>query len=117
METITKNNFHLATKTYFKELAYGNKASEMFKALAEDNGVFFKSKSMSQYIVMSDLVYRYSDHWGRVASCDWELPRKNYLQKNNLTFTLAVSPLSDFISKSVSKEEMIAYNKRMFNKI
>lgn len=33
----------------------------------------FKSKSGSSYFYTEDGVYRYSNHWGRVANCRWKI--------------------------------------------
>jgi hypothetical protein len=39
----------------------------------EDNVAHYKSKSDSKYHYTKEGVYRYSDHWGRVANCRWKL--------------------------------------------
>lgn len=117
MTAITKDTFHLATKTTFIGLAYGDKAHQMFAELEAQHGLFHKSNSSSKYIIVDDLVYRMADHWGNVASCDWKLPKQNYLQQTNQTYTLAVSPLSDFISLEASKEELKQHHLRMYDKV
>jgi len=39
----------------------------------EEKSVHFKSKSGSYYFYADGGVYRYSNHWGRVASCRWKI--------------------------------------------
>jgi len=39
----------------------------------KDNTAHYKSKSDSMYHYTPEGVYRYSDHWGRVANCRWKL--------------------------------------------
>lgn len=37
------------------------------------NEVHYKSKSGSKYFYTKEGVYRYSNHWGRVANCRWKI--------------------------------------------
>jgi hypothetical protein len=39
----------------------------------KNNVAHYKSKSNSKYHYTSEGVYRYSNHWGRVANCRWKL--------------------------------------------
>jgi len=39
----------------------------------KDNTAHYKSSSDSMYHYTPEGVYRYSDHWGRVANCRWKL--------------------------------------------
>jgi len=39
----------------------------------KEKKIHFKSKSGSYYFYSDEGVYRYSDHWGRVASCRWRI--------------------------------------------
>lgn len=39
----------------------------------EDKKAHFQSKSGSYYSYTGDGVYRYSNHWGRVATCRWKI--------------------------------------------
>lgn len=64
MKTYTKFNFFKHTYCEFVEVS-----SSVF----EDNAAHYKSKSDSQYHYTKEGVYRYSDHWGRVANCRWKL--------------------------------------------
>ncbi|MGB1270098.1 MAG: hypothetical protein ACPG45_10215 [Flavobacteriaceae bacterium] len=64
MKTYTKYNFFKHTYCEFVEVS---------STLFEENKVHYKSKSDSQYFYTKEGVYRYSDHWGRVANCRWKL--------------------------------------------
>lgn len=39
----------------------------------DDKSVHYKSKSGSLYFYADNGVYRYSNHWGRVANCRWKI--------------------------------------------
>lgn len=39
----------------------------------EEKAVHFKSKSGSYYFYTAEGVFRYSNHWGRVATCRWKI--------------------------------------------
>ena len=43
----------------------------------------FKSKAGSQYYYTDEGVYRYSNHWGRVANCRWKLSSTTKLKSQN----------------------------------
>jgi len=60
----TKHNFFKHTYCEFEEVP-----EDIFK----DNTAHYKSKSDSLYHYTLEGVYRYSDHWGRVANCRWKL--------------------------------------------
>ena len=94
MESVTANNFHLKTKANFKFLKYGGMAFDMFESLVKENGLFFRSLSGSRYVVSGDLVYRISNHWGKVASCKWSLVGAPGMPVGSIS--LAVCKLSDF---------------------
>lgn len=64
MKTYSKQNFF--KHTYCEFLAVDTK-------VFTDNRAHFKSKSDSQYYYTKEGVYRYSNHWGRVANCRWKL--------------------------------------------
>jgi len=59
-------------------------SEDIFKA----NPAHYKSKSDSLYHYTSEGVYRYSDHWGRVANCRWKLLANDTYknQENHLGF-------------------------------
>ncbi|MGB0896371.1 MAG: hypothetical protein ACPGU9_00985 [Flavobacteriaceae bacterium] len=64
MKTYNRFNFFKHTYCEFVEVS-----SNIF----ENNIAHYTSKSDSQYHYTDEGVYRYSDHWGRVANCRWKL--------------------------------------------
>lgn len=64
MKTFTSNNFFAYTFCEFQQVN-----SDFFTK----NKLHFKSKTGSQYFYTEEGVYRYSNHWGRVANCRWRL--------------------------------------------
>jgi len=64
MKIYTKYNFFKHTYCEFVEVS-----EDIFK----DNIAHYKSKSDSLYHYTLEGVYRYADHWGRVANCRWRL--------------------------------------------
>jgi len=79
MKTYTKHNFFKHTYCEFQEVS---------ENIFIDNTAHYKSKSDSLYHYTPEGVYRYSDHWGRVANCRWKLiANENYKnQENHLGF-------------------------------
>ena len=74
MKTYNHTNFFKHTFCEFQQVP--------FFEFPEDS--FFKSKSNSCYFYSEEGVYRKSNHWGKVANCQWKiLPLKNY--KNQQT--------------------------------
>lgn len=61
---------------------------EVSEDVFKDNAADYKSKSDSLYHYTKEGVYRYSDHWGRVANCRWRLITNNKYknQENHLGF-------------------------------
>ena len=49
----------------------------------DENQIHFKSKSGSSYFYTEAGVYRYSNHWGRVANCRWRLVSDEQLKSQN----------------------------------
>lgn len=43
------------------------------EAILNEQDIHFTSKSGSSYVYTEKGVYRYSNHWGRVANCRWKL--------------------------------------------
>ena len=72
MKTYSNYNFFKHTYCEFTEID-----ADFFK----ENPVHFKSKADSFYSYTEKGVYRYSNHWGRVANCRWKL-KANRLYKN-----------------------------------
>ncbi|MFD0964089.1 hypothetical protein [Pseudofulvibacter geojedonensis] len=64
MKIYNKYNFFKHTYCEFQEVS-----ENLFK----ENPAHYKSKSDSLYHYTEEGVYRYSDHWGRVANCRWKL--------------------------------------------
>lgn len=77
-KNINEDNYYIGTDADFKSLnKWEEKDWEEIKAIK--NGKHSVSpKSSSEYVVVGNLVYRYSDHWGRVASCHWTLDGSSY---------------------------------------
>lgn len=69
--TITKDNFHIATKAEFRLIAQPDKAASQWAKLVKMYGLNFASDSGSQYVTDGVRLWRYSDHWGSVRSCNW----------------------------------------------
>ncbi|WP_075343054.1 hypothetical protein [Tenacibaculum agarivorans] len=62
----------------------------------QEKDVHFKSKSGSSYVYTEKGVYRYSNHWGRVANCRWKL---NGIDKyRNQNYYVGYANWSDFYS-------------------
>ena len=74
---IDSTNFQICTKVDFKAVKKkrGHKdIRETWGRLMDKNPhtYYFKSKSRSEYFIDDkDNVYRFSDHWGAIASCEW----------------------------------------------
>jgi len=60
----------------------------------EEKAVHFKSKSGSYYFYTEEGVFRYSDHWGRVASCRWRI--KGIEVYKNQDFYVGYAKWTDF---------------------
>lgn len=90
MSTINATNYYLATKAKFTHVYAGVPFTTCTRSIVLDmpdlkwaelcamypDAVKISPKSDSQYIVLHDRVYRYADHWGRVASCNWDVVAK-----------------------------------------
>ena len=85
MKNYNKTNFHSHTFCIWKEVA----VTEI-----QELKLHFKSKHDSHYYFTNDGVYRFSDHWGRVANCHWRLiPLSNY---KNQKATVGYTKWTDF---------------------
>ena len=69
----TPQNFHLATKAIFRLIAQPDKAPIEWVRLVKRHGLLFSSDSGSQYVSDGVRLWRYSGHWGRVATCQWDI--------------------------------------------
>lgn len=60
----------------------------------KDKSAHYQSKSGSLYFYADDGVYRYSNHWGRVANCRWKIKGiENYKNQN---YYVGFSKWTDF---------------------
>jgi len=102
-EQVTKDDFFIDTKVTWGRVKHGQQAQELFDKLKNKEGVEVKSspRSQSQYIIDGDKVYRFSDHWGNVASTTWHLdkPLEDWQMKKS-KWVLAEANLSDFKRKN-----------------
>lgn len=86
MPNVTINDYFLDTETNFNAIAYIKedvdaishiKLNIMWENMKSSGKYIFKQspKSNSEYLIDENNgdIYRYSDHWGRVASCRWTL--------------------------------------------
>ncbi|MBA6156496.1 hypothetical protein H3Z83_08225 [Tenacibaculum sp. S7007] len=66
----------------------------------EGKSAHYQSKSGSLYFYADDGVYRYSNHWGRVANCRWKIKGvENYKSQNyyvGFAKWIDFYPLNDF---------------------
>ena len=74
LKTYNKSNFFKHTFCEFRKVE-----SSFFK----ENKFHFKSKAGSQYFYTEKGVYRYSNHWGRVANCRWRLFSDEKIKSQN----------------------------------
>ncbi|MFD1293681.1 hypothetical protein ACFQ5N_07515 [Lutibacter holmesii] len=87
MKTKTKFNFHKHTYCEFEMVDI-----HFFK----EKSPHYKSKSGSLYLYSNNGVYRYSNHWGRVANCRWNIKGvENYKNQN---YYIGYAIWSDFHS-------------------
>jgi hypothetical protein len=102
MKKFTRYNFFKYTYCEFTEVS-----EDIFK----NNKTHYKSKSDSQYYYTLEGVYRYSDHWGRVANCRWKL-LSNCDFKNQVSH-LGYAKWSDFFE--INNTEKLFYIKVDYN--
>lgn len=107
---INRSNFHLCTKVDFKAIEKKSEHKDIHETwgrLKSDtpHTYFHKtnkkgSKSKSQYIIDDDdNVYRFSDHWGAVATCEWTREGEGQLMMSVFEtgdWEIGVAKLSDF---------------------
>ncbi len=94
MKTYTKSNFFRHTFCEFKQVD-----TDFF----DTNQVHFKSKAGSQYSYTKEGVYRYSNHWGRVANCRWRLISKEKIK--NQEYSLGFAEWTDFYGLNESEKQ------------
>lgn len=118
---INQDNFQISTKVDFKRVQKKNKGilklwKQIKKEVSDNKNFygFYDSKSGSQYIITNDgYIYRLSDHWGAVSSCEWTLEGEGNLnvrifEKGPLE--IGVAHLKDFtlfIRRHLPKKDYI----------
>jgi hypothetical protein len=118
---IDHTNFQISTKTDFKRVEKKNKGilklwDRIKRESAENKNFqgFHKSKSGSQYIITKDgFIYRLSDHWGAVASCEWTLEGEGNLKERVFEkgpLEIGKAHLSDFtlfLRKNLARKDFV----------
>jgi hypothetical protein len=98
-------NFQICTKVDFKEIkSTYMKIQEMWGRIKHSvlSQIIFeyKSKSGSEYFITSNGdIYRFSDHWGCVATCEWTLDGNGNLIESIMEsgpWQIGVANLKDF---------------------
>jgi hypothetical protein len=89
----TLDDYYIATETTFTAMEGGAKEWEKMK----ESGKYElqqSPKSGSEYLIDRETgdIFRFSDHWGTVASCRWELEGG----KNEGTYEIGKSNIQDF---------------------
>lgn len=103
-KNIDSTNYQLCTKTDFKEIQ--DTCGNIFETWGRLKHSFgdkvtyeYRSKSGSKYFIVDNNVYRLSNHWGAVASCEWTLDGKGELMMSVMVsgdWQLGVANLNDF---------------------
>lgn len=96
MKTYSKTNFFKHTFCEFQKVE---------TSFFNENKFHFKSKANSQYFYTDKGVYRYSNHWGRVANCRWRLLSDEKIKNQN--FYVGFAKWTDFYS--LNETEKIFY--------
>jgi len=95
-------NYHISTKVDFKKVKHGPDAKVHWGALRGINKIKheYESSTGSKYFINEDdEVYRLSNHWGAVASCEWTLDGEGELMCSVFVtgpWEIGVANLSDF---------------------
>lgn len=102
---IDSTNFQICTKVDFKAIEQGDghkDIMETWDVLKNDCVVIYEhtSKTGSRYFIDDkENVYRLSDHWGAVASCEWTREGKGQLMESIFEsgdWEIGVANLKDF---------------------
>lgn len=75
----------------------------MNQAFFDENQIHFKSKAGSQYSYTKEGVYRYSNHWGRVANCRWRLQSDVKLKNQN--YYVGFAKWTDFYALNETEKQ------------
>jgi len=125
---IDSTNFQICTKVDFKAIEKNpehKNIHETWGRLQNDCVVtyFHKSKSGSRYFIDDqENVYRFSDHWGAVASCEWTREGKGQLAMSVFEsgdWEIGVANLKDFqiFRRNVDRNADILINPQWINQI
>lgn len=127
---ITADNYYCDTETTFKVLyhsSYQELENKWNELKQREDLIYTKSpKSDSEYLINEATgdIYRYSDHWGRVATCRWYLKDENGEDSDFLC--IAKGNLSDFKRREDSmslyinpdyNENVVKISKKVFPKL
>ncbi|WP_245949206.1 hypothetical protein [Lutibacter citreus] len=78
--------------------------------------VHFKSKSGSSYFYTKEGVYRYSNHWGRVANCRWKI--NDVKEYKNQNYYVGYANWGDFYSINTNEKlfyiDVVENNPQLF---
>jgi hypothetical protein len=113
---VTIDDYYLDTETVFKSILTGK---ESWKDIDDKWDTMKKSgkyiwhkspKSESEYLIDNEIgnIYRFSDHWGRVASCTWDIS-----SKNSNVWDIAKSNIKEFKRKETSNYFNPEYREKM----
>jgi hypothetical protein len=101
---IDKTNYQTSTKADFKrvKIPTGKDVHSYFSMISQQHNIIsrYRSKTGSKYAIDEDgNVYRASNHWGAVASCQWTLEGEGQLCMSIFEtgdWELGVANLRDF---------------------
>ena len=102
---IDSTNFQICTKVDFKAIEKNpdhENIQETWGRLMHEtkHDYYYKSKSKSEYFIdENDNVYRFSNHWGAVASCEWTREGQGQLMMSVFEcgeWEIGVANLKDF---------------------
>lgn len=94
MKTFTSTNFFVHTFCEFQQVN---------SDFLTKNKFHFKSKAGSQYFYTDEGVYRYSNHWGRVANCRWRLVSNEKIKNQN--YYLGFAKWTDFYALNETEKQ------------
>lgn len=108
---VNAENFFLKTTGTWCLIDVRHNAKTHFNELVKKYKLNYNSPSGSQYVTTDDGVYRFSDHWGRVATCNWLLD-KNIPKWLDGEFFLAYINYSDLVShlKTIERYKVEWFN-------
>lgn len=84
---ISIRDFYISTIGLFKN---ANMSDQDFDKIA---GKKIVSKSFSEYKIYKNLIYRKSDHWGKVASCIWKIDNFDKTKFDHIVGVINVNDL------------------------